>query len=329
MSNQNYELKEIDFGQWRELWPHCDKQNILQSWFYGEAKKKSDNLNKIYFVVLRSGNPVSIMQVLIKRLPIGFSLVRINRAPLILDYVNKEDRSKVILDSIELIINECKKRWWIMLQIAPESDSQEDILNGLQVLGLKKLSNPPWASGILNLDEKEDIILASLNGKWRNCLRKGWKLGVKSNLVTGDLSEIDRLVEEYKKLQKEKSFIGLSSELIQEMAIREDQDWQFNIFVSPSDSDQYNQGTLVTVHHGKAAIYLIGSTTYEGRKNQCNYVLLWEAIRYARQCGCRYFDIGGLDQTTPKGIAHFKKGLNAIPYKLIGEWRGFFKPKIF
>tara|TARA_B100000700_G_C14863862_1_gene769955 strand:- start:251 stop:1060 length:810 start_codon:yes stop_codon:yes gene_type:complete len=268
------------------------------------------------------------MQVLVKRLPMGFALTRINRAPLILDKIKKEDRNEIILHSIRLIIEECKNRRWIMLQIAPEIDSQEDIESGLKDLGLKKLANTPWASGIVNLDQEEDIILASLNGKWRNCLRKGWKLGVKSNLFQGDPKEIDNLVKEYKKLQKEKDFIGLSSKLIQEMAIKEDQDWQFNIFVSSSQSDSTNQGTLVSIHHGKTAIYLIGSTTYEGRKNQCNYVLLWEAIKHARESGCKYFDIGGLDETTPKGIAHFKRGLNAKEYKIIGEWRGFFLPKL-
>ena len=39
-----------------------------------------------------------------------------------------------------------------------------------------------------------------------------------------------------------------------------------------------------------------------------------------------WFDIGGLDATTPKGIAHFKKGVQSDPYYLIGEWRGLMYP---
>jgi len=39
-----------------------------------------------------------------------------------------------------------------------------------------------------------------------------------------------------------------------------------------------------------------------------------------------WFDIGGLDATTPIGIAHFKKGVQSEPYCLIGEWRGLMYP---
>tara|TARA_B100001250_G_scaffold26775_1_gene22083 strand:- start:11266 stop:12255 length:990 start_codon:yes stop_codon:yes gene_type:complete len=329
MKITNYNIREIDFHEWRELWLKCDNQNILQSWFYGQAKKLSDNLGTVYFVISDSDTPVSIAQVLIKSLPFNLGLARINRAPLLLDEYDKDFKKDIIISSLRLVINECKRRHWIMLQIAPEYEENESFDNRLKALGLKKLSNPPWASGIIDLKQDEESILASLNGKWRNCLRKGWKLGTKSKLTNNNSKELESLIEEYSKLQKEKSFIGLSSNLIQEMSAIQDEYWKFNIFVSPSASNSTIQGTLVSVQYGKSAIYLIGSSTQEGRKNQCNYVLLWEAIQHAKKSGCIYFDIGGLDETTPKGIAHFKKGLKALPYKISGEWRGFFLPKIF
>ncbi len=329
MKITNYNIREIDLHEWRELWPRCNNQNILQSWFYGEAKKQSDNLDTVYFVVSDLDGPVSIVQVLIKSLPFNLGLARINRAPLLLHENHNDLKKDIIISSVGLVINECKRRCWIMLQIAPEYEENESFEDRLNDLGLKKLSNTPWASGIIDLKQDEEFILASLNGKWRNCLRKGWKLGTKSKLTNNNSKELNCLIEEYNKLQKEKNFIGLSSDLIQEMSRIEDEYWEFNIFVSPSASDSTIQGTLVSVHYGKSAIYLIGSTTQAGRKNQCNYVLLWEAMQHAKRSGCIYFDIGGLDATTPKGIAHFKKGLNAIPYKISGEWRGFFLPKIF
>ena len=57
--------------------------------------------------------------------------------------------------------------------------------------------------------------------------------------------------------------------------------------------------------------------------------MLWESILNAKENGCRWFDIGGLSEDTPSGIAHFKKGINAEMYSLIGEWRGFYLPKLF
>jgi lipid II:glycine glycyltransferase (peptidoglycan interpeptide bridge formation enzyme) len=82
----------------------------------------------------------------------------------------------------------------------------------------------------------------------------------------------------------------------------------------------------VSLRHGDTSTYFIGTTDDTGRKLQVNYVLLWEAILYAKKSGCEWFDIGGLNATTPKGIAHFKSGLNSELYSLVGEWRGFIAP---
>ena len=326
MMRKNYQLREITFDQWNDLWITANRTNILQSWHYGEAKEESERMEVVYFAVYESDKPVSIAQVLIKKLPLKLALARINRAPLM---INSQPDDLISFETINLIIHECKKRWWIMLQIAPELESKEEVETNLSKLGLKQLKNPPWASALIDLQKDDEALLLSLNGKWRNCLRKGWKNGVKTELNQAtDKNVVKDLVSTYKSLQKEKSFIGLSSDLILSMASRNHSLWSFNIFSSPSMEAEGKQGMLVSVHHGDTAIYLIGSSNHEGRKNQCNYVLLWEAIKHAKSSGCKYYDIGGLDDTTPKGIAHFKKGLNATPYKLIGEWRGFFMPKI-
>jgi lipid II:glycine glycyltransferase (peptidoglycan interpeptide bridge formation enzyme) len=56
---------------------------------------------------------------------------------------------------------------------------------------------------------------------------------------------------------------------------------------------------------------------------QANSVLLWQAILHAKHSACNWFDIGGLNEATPEGIAKFKQGLNAMPYELVGEWRRY------
>ena len=130
----------------------------------------------------------------------------------------------------------------------------------------------------------------------------------------------------------EKHFIGLSETLIRALAQKNTKNWEFNIFTASLDGSndfQSNLGLLVTINHGDTSMYLIGSTNQLGRQYQANYVLLWQAILQSKESGCKWFDIGGLNETTPKGIAHFKQGLQAKPYKLVGEWRGFFTPKLF
>ena len=102
--------------------------------------------------------------------------------------------------------------------------------------------------------------------------------------------------------------------------------WEFTLFLANKkgyDGVDSSLGMLVSIRHGDTSTYFIGVTNDEGRSLHVNYVLLWEAILYAKQKGCDWFDIGGLNAITPKGIAHFKSGMNSKQYELVGEWRRF------
>ena len=281
----------------------------------------------MYFSISKDGEDLAISQVLIKKLPLIGNIIRINRGPLLINE-SREGYEEVLLKTLKLVIEECKKRKALMIQIAPEIPSLLESKEKMKEIGLSKLPSVPWSSGLVDLQRDEEAILMSLNGKWRNCYRKGLKLGVKIVDVSYTEEGVNNLIKNYKTLQTEKEFNGLSLDLVESMANKDHKYWKFNILEARDEADE-TIGNLVSVNHGDTSIYLIGTTTLEGRKLQANYVMLWEAIINAKDSGCTWFDIGGLTEETPSGIAHFKKGLNADMYSLIGEWRGFFIPKIF
>ena len=196
----------------------------------------------------------------------------------------------------------------------------------LQELGFKKLAAHAWASGRMSLQLDEQALLMGLKGKWRNMLRKGEKLGVTvtHNECKGEALKL--LMQSYTVLQSSRGFDGLSNKLINALAGQHGSQWEFNLFVAhentmPEHDDPL--GLLVTVRSGDTALYLLGSTNDKGRQMQANSVLLWQAILQAKHSACNWFDIGGLNEATPEGIAKFKQGLNAMPYELVGEWRRY------
>jgi len=269
------------------------------------------------------GTAVALAQCIYLELPIIGGIARINRGPLMLGEIESSDQ--VSVDVIAALRHESKKRRWWVIQIAPELSDTLEIINSLKTLGLKQLTVPHSASGILSLSSNENDLLKGLNGKWRNCLRKGWKLGVTVVLKNGNSEALKLLLDRYDRLKNDKDFSGLSESLIVALSKQSADEWQFNLFIANtqklSDVEQ-SIGMVVTVRHGNTSTYLIGYTNKSGRKLQANYVLLWHAILYAKDCGCTWFDIGGLNSTTPKGIAHFKKGIKSELYTLVGEWRG-------
>ena len=321
---EDWSLKDLTHEEWKEFWINCNHTNMLQSWHYGDAKKEAEGWHpKRYLIMNENSKPVAIVQVLIKLFPLVGGIARLNRGPLLL---SKELTSKEIqykINSLNLLLKESKKKNWRMFQAAPELPNSNLSEFGLKAIGFKKLPLDPWASGLLSLKLDEDEILMSFNGKWRNTMRKGEKLGVKVKMRDCGKDELKLLLKNYQDLQKSRNFSGLSNQLIERLAIKSDSDCEFCLFTAHDNSKDYNEplGILVSVRSGDTAIYLIGISTEQGRLMHVNSVLLWKAILHSKNSNCDWFDIGGLNESTPKGVAKFKQGLNANPYKLIGEWR--------
>jgi lipid II:glycine glycyltransferase (peptidoglycan interpeptide bridge formation enzyme) len=264
-------------------------------------------------------------------LPFVGGIARLNRGPIM---IGKSKSSKLLLDQLITIIAirryASQKKWWI-LQVAPEIDQSDIACKKLQMSGGKWLSKRSnWASGRLNLENDESVLLMQLKGKWRGHLRKGQKSGIEVTSADVNTETIEILLQNYDKLQENREFVGISNSIIRSLTEqKKDNSWSFNIYFANQNNSLDSSpiiGSLVTINAGDTCTYLIGTTNEIGRKLQANSVLLWEAIIDSKKHNCRWFDIGGLSEETPKGIAEFKKGLNAIAYKLVGEW--LFLPKI-
>lgn len=330
--SEMFHLKEVSFEQWGSYWRRVPKTNLLQSWQYGEAKAQAEGWRVIRFVISeKNGHPLALAQMLTRSLPFLGGIARLNRGPLLLDDFADDQSVARTLKILEALLQEARRRCWWVVQIAPELPDISVVFNGLTQMGMRRRPEPAFASGRLALTTDDESIMMGFNGKWRNCMRKGVRLGV---LVTNHKSngpELDLLIRHYAVLQQSKNFGGLSEGMIKCLARQQSDDWQFNLFIARESNVADNDepiGSLVTVRHGDSATYIIGTTNEKGRNMQANSVLLWNAILHAKHVGCNWFDIGGLNSVTTKGIAQFKQGLNAVPYALTGEWRWYFFPII-
>ncbi|MDQ3929581.1 MAG: peptidoglycan bridge formation glycyltransferase FemA/FemB family protein, partial [Chloroflexota bacterium] len=116
---------------------------------------------------------------------------------------------------------------------------------------------------------------------------------------------------------------------------------------------------LLALKFGREAIYMYGASANRGREHMPNYLLQWEAIRWARQQGCTVYDFWGIPDAPPdeesepggsgdsvspvntrsglRGVYWFKKGFggreieypgaydyvyNRVGYALWMRWRG-------
>ncbi len=84
-------------------------------------------------------------------------------------------------------------------------------------------------------------------------------------------------------------------------------------------------GALLIVHNGRRAIYMYGASTSVERKRMPNYLLQWEAIRWAKSQGYELYDFWGApDNFVPEdrlwGVWQFKKGFQGTVTHHLGAW---------
>lgn len=324
MTLNKYVCREVERQEWDFYWAKIVGSNLLQSWQYGEAKRLSQSWIPFrYALESTDGEVVAITQILTKTLPILGGVARINRGPLLLSKVNDQSPC-VYLDLLRSILALRKtKRWWLFF-MSPEINKGKLKNVDLTGLGLKLRKSTPWASSSLNLSIDGDLLFKNLNGKWRNLLRKAQKSDIKVRKVCSKDPEFESLLSLYENMKNKKNFAGMPTDLLRNLSKGQGAKWNFNVYIGELalDSELSSEilGMLISVHHGNTATYLIGYSGSDGRKVNVNYLLLFQAIIDAKAAGCGSFDIGGLNKNTPKGIAHFKRGVSGVEYELLGEY---------
>jgi lipid II:glycine glycyltransferase (peptidoglycan interpeptide bridge formation enzyme) len=321
-----YQVKEVNEEYWNKCYLNSHKSNLLQSWQYGNAKGGCVRWNVIRFVILNNGLEIAIAQAFIKKIPFLGGWVRVNRGPILMNKMGKEEYELTTLRAIASLLIEFQKKNLWLIKITPELDQTKFSHEFFKSYGLKNLKTT-YQSGLIDLTISEDVILSNLKKKWRYYLNKGRKLEVFIEIKDGYGKDVEVLIDEYAKFQKQKNFSGITKEMILSLAHGFGSHWKFSLFIEYDSQDKKNVlGMLVSIRHGNTATYLIGLTSNLGREKYSNYVLLWNAIVLAKSAGCKWFDIGGLNQIENTGVAKFKLGLNSEIYNLSGEWVGILYP---
>jgi len=327
MAVKEWSVRSIAAGEWSHYWTKVEGANLVQSFAYGEAKGKSSRWKPKFFLISDADNlPIAIFQALVVCIPIFGNIAFINQGPLVIkDHDLENDRSAYFL-SMTALISAKKLNKWKALIIAPYLVASDHASKLLKYLGYKHIFLfLPWESSKLLLSNDESQLRNGLSGSWRGSLRKGVKSGIIIN--RREINDTFKLWIKgaYSKFQLDKGFIGLPSELLQQLLNQPENgnSWKLNVYTAHLSQDfelENSIGTLISVESGDTATYLLSMTTDSGRQFQANYVLLWQAILDAKYKKLAYFDLGGLGAKTPQGIAGFKKGLNGTRYSLSGTW---------
>jgi lipid II:glycine glycyltransferase (peptidoglycan interpeptide bridge formation enzyme) len=163
---------------------------------------------------------------------------------------------------------------------------------------------------VLSLSQPLEDIRKQLDQKWRNCLNSSEKKSLAVSAGTEDVLFKDFL-SMYTELKQRKEFhVDLDPGFyrnVQDGLLGSDRFWLTLIYLD----GQPLAGHVASVL-GDTCIYLLGATSASGLKNNAAYLAQWSVVKMAKEKGCLWYDLGGIDPEGNKGVYHFKKGMGGM-----------------
>ncbi|GCE25684.1 hypothetical protein KDA_11680 [Dictyobacter alpinus] len=305
--------------------------HFLQSWDWGELKATA-GWSPLRLALYVDGKIVAAAQVLRKTAP---------HVPLALGHLAYVPRGPV-LDWLQPGLCEqfftqldryLRRRGAIALRWEPDVDQESPEGELLARFAAARRAGlvptvQPQRTIVLDLEANEERLLAQMKEKWRYNVRLGLRKGVQIRVASSP-ADVEAW---YALLQTtgERDQFGIHSLTYYQQAWKVfAPDDRLRLLLAEYDG-QLLAGIVVVVLAGQA-IYLYGASSNAQRQLMPNYVLQWEAIRWAKQRGARLYDFWGIPATDAEdeamaGVYRFKRGWGGRVVHYAGGYEHTYRP---
>lgn len=327
------EIKEIVNKKiWQSFFDKCQLPSFLQSWEWGEFQKKGGN------EILRVGfyykkNLVAIALVIKSRSSRG-NFLFVPHGPLTI-----RNTLSVIKKLLNYLWEIAKRESFSFIRILPLLERNDKNQKIFQTLKLRKSpiyymhSERIWALPLTDAVGQravgEDQILAGMRKTTRYLIRKAQKEGVviKKRI---DKKAIDNFMKIYMVTADRENFVPFSKKAIAD---------EFESFNQTGNALFFEalhpEGVLASaliIFTKSTAFYHHGASIHS--KIPATYLLQWEAIKEAKNRGCKIYDFQGIFEQgrTPKswqGLTLFKTGFGGKQIDYLPTQDYIISPKYF
>ena len=269
--------------------------------------------------------------ILFRPLPLGFCVGYIPRGPIghtdWLDFWSQVDQL-------------CRQERAIFLRVEPEiwqPVAQETINNLLPGFVQSDQTVQPPRTIRINLQAPEEEILMGMKSKTRYNIR----LAERKDIVVRSSSDVGAFHRMMQTTGKRDEF-GIHTLAYYQRA--------YALFAPQIECElliaEYQEQALaglMTFKHGETAWYFYGASTNEERNRMPTYLLQWEAMRWAKNVGCKVYDLWGVpdypeDQLEDSflersdglwGVYRFKRGFGGEICRTIGAWDRIYRKNLY
>jgi peptidoglycan pentaglycine glycine transferase (the first glycine) len=285
----------------------------LQLWGWGATKVSHGWIVERLFAYDMDDHIIGAAQALVRRLPWPFkALVYIPRGPVVSSEITEE-----FLLAME---NYARSHYGaVAISIEPDLEELPQLPKGWQK-GENTILIPHTL--ILDLSKSEEKLLAAMNKKTRQYIRKsGGEDGVTIQQVKGP-EYLKQCMEIYHLTAQRAGF-----------ALHNDE-YYYDVF----DNLHEASPVFAAFHEGKPVAFLwlaiSASTAFElyggmndkGQELRANYALKWYAIQKTKEWGIERYDMNGL---LSDGVSNFKRGFADHENELVGTYDKPLSPLYF
>jgi lipid II:glycine glycyltransferase (peptidoglycan interpeptide bridge formation enzyme) len=303
------EIDRVSEPEWSLLLRQFDDANVYQTWSYGAIRWGQAALS--HLVLRRDSDAVAAAQLRIVRPRFArCGIAYLRWGPLF------ERRGKPIeLDDVrafaEALHHEYVRRRQLFLRILPNAFVGSERAQIVQEAFARHTKSRPDRRGertlLLDLGMSLEDLRKQLDRKWRNHLNRAERneLSVTTGTAPDDWQVFSRI---YRQMWARKRF-DISVDVDEFGRITQDLPEQFRLLVLTCRQADEPVAGLVCSAMGHTGICLLAATSDGGMRARGSYLLQWDTVKWLKERGFRYYDLGGIDPERNPGVYSFKHGL--------------------
>lgn len=338
---KHYVLRTLSASQqvvWDTFINEHPNGHLLQSWGWGELKT-SANWHPLRLALWdeHAEKIVAAAQVLqrtVARIPARVGhLAYVPKGP-VLDWTARTDDGsslgQLFLRELRMTLH---RRGALALQIEPhvehETSEGQAAVHCLKTFGLHETRHiQPIRTITLDIQPDEETLLAQMKEKWRYNVRLAGRKGVEIRLAQ-NLTDVQAWYTLLETTGERDSFgihtLDYYCKVWEVLGSRQ----QARLFLAYAEGELL-AGIFVSLLASEA-IYLYGASSNARRNLMPNYLLQWEAMRWAKQAGAHRYDFWGIPATDGAeedmaGVYRFKSGWGGRVVRFLGNYEDVYRP---
>ncbi len=302
--------------EWQTILPEFADASIYQTTEYGRQVSGGRHLE--HWVLRRNGKIIAAALIRLIAVPIfPGRIAYLYQGPL-WQFRGRHDPNDLKL-ALSVLRREYVEKRSMLLQIFPNliHRMEGNYQNIFQAEGFHRVAGVKNERTFL-LDLSQDLleIRRKFRRNWRNHLNKALRNNLE--IVSGRTEELfDVFIEIYQELLQRKKFYDSPDVFTwREIQKQLPEKFKMKVFVCKAEGKPVSAavGTVL----GDKGIYLLGATSKKGMKTQGSYLIQWEMIRWLKEVGCPWYDLGGINPQKNPGVFHFKAGMGGEDVSYLG-----------